>query len=152
MSGSVRGLVRAVAGHNMARFAVVGGIGFGTDVSLLWLLHGVAHVGVGLSTALAYLVAFAISFVLSRDWVFPDSGDRRRQFYRYCLLVAGVLLLTVYGVKALVSFDVQYLVAKVLVSGVVAVVNYVVSRWWVFRATPALAAAEPEPEQAAVAP
>jgi len=35
---------------------------------------------------------------------------------------------------------------------VVAVVNYVVSRWWVFRATPALAAAEPEPEQAAVAP
>jgi len=28
----------------------------------------------------------------------------------------------------------------------------VFSRWWVFRATPALAAAEPEPEQATVAP
>lgn len=157
MSGSVRGLVRAVAGHSMARFAVVGGIGFGTDVALLWLLHGVAHMWLSLATALAYLVAFALSFVLSREWVFPDTGDMRRQVYRYCLLVAGVLLLTVLGVKALVSLGVQYLVAKVLVSGVVAVVNYVVSRWWVFRVIPAPAAAEPQPdlpqpEQAAVAP
>ena len=152
MSGSVRGLVRAVAGHNMARFAVVGGIGFGTDVGLLWLLHGVAHVWLWLATALAYLVAFGVSFVLSREWVFPDSGDMRRQAYRYCVLVAGVLLLTVFGVEEVVRLGVPYLVAKVLVSGVVAVVNYVVSRWWVFRVAPAPALAEPRPEQAAVAP
>jgi putative flippase GtrA len=152
MSGSVRGLVRAVAGHNMARFAVVGGIGFGTDIGLLWLLHGVAHMWLWLATALAYLVAFGVSFVLSREWVFPDSGDMRRQAYRYGVLVAGVLLLTVFGVVEVARLGVPYPVAKVLVSGVVAVVNYVVSRWWVFRAIPALAAAEPEPEQAAVAP
>jgi putative flippase GtrA len=152
MSGSVRGLVRAVAEHSMARFAVVGCIGFGTDVGLLWLLHGVAHLEVGLATALAYLVAFAVSFVLSREWVFPDTGDMRRQVYRYCVLVAGMLLLTVVGVKALVWVGVQYLVAKVLISGVVAVVNYVISRWWVFRVTPAPAAVEPQPEQAAVTP
>jgi putative flippase GtrA len=152
MSGSARGLVRAVAGHNMTRFAVVGGIGFVTDIGLLWLLHGVAHLWLSLATALAYLVAFAVSFVLSREWVFPDAGDMRRQVYRYCWLVAGVLLMTVLGVKALVLLGVQYLVAKVLVSGVVAVINYVVSRWWVFRVTPAPAATEPQPEQAAVAP
>jgi putative flippase GtrA len=123
----------------MARFAVVGGIGFLTDVGLLWLLHGVFRLWLPSATGLAYLVAFALSFVLSRKWVFPDAGGMRRQIYRYCWLVAGVLLLTVLGVQAVVWLGVQYLVAKVLVSGVVAVINYVVSRWWVFREIPVAA-------------
>ncbi len=152
MAGTVRRWLSVAVGHSFAKFAVVGVIGFGTDVGLLWLLYGVLHLWLPVATGLAYLVAFAISFVLSREWVFPDTGNMRRQVYRYCWLVAGVLLLTVLGVKAVVSLGVQYLVAKVLISGVVAVVNYVVSRWWVFRATPVPALAEPEPEQAAVAP
>ena len=145
MASSLRGAVRTAIGHNVARFAVVGGIGFGTDVVLLWLLHGVLGMWLPLATTLAYLVAFAISFVLSRHWVFPDEGDVRRQMVRYCWLVAGVLAMTVLGVQALVWLGVPYLAAKVLVSGVVAVVNYVASRWWVFRAAPVALAPEPEP-------
>jgi putative flippase GtrA len=133
----------------MVRFSVVGLIGFGADVGLLWLLHGGLGMWLPLATALAYLVAFAISFVLSREWVFPDAGNMRRQITRYCVLVAGVLLMTVLGVQALVWLALPYLIAKLLVSGVVAVVNYVVSRWWVFRVAPA--AAQPEPEPAAAA-
>ena len=151
MAGTLRRGFRALAGHSMVRFAVVGGIGFGTDVALLWLLHGVWGMWLPPATALAYLVAFAISFVLSREWVFPDAGSMRRQIYRYCGLVAGVLLLTVLGVQALVWAGVPYLVAKVLVSGVVALVNYVVSRWWVFQVAPVVAQPELEPEPAAVA-
>jgi putative flippase GtrA len=151
MTVTLRGVVDAVARHSMVRFAVVGGIGFGTDVFLLWLLHGVAHLWLWLATALAYLVAFAIGFVLSREWVFPESGRSRRQIYRYCWLVAGVLLLTVVGVQALAWLGVPYLIAKVVTSGVVAVVNYVSSRWWVFRVAPAVARPEPEPEPVSVA-
>jgi putative flippase GtrA len=150
MVGTLRGAVGTVARHSMTRFAVVGGIGFGTDIALLWLLHGLAHMWLPLATALAYLVAFAISFVLSREWVFPDAGGMRRQLYRYLWLVAGVLLLTVAGVQALVWLGVPYLIAKLLTSGVVALVNYVASRWWVFRITPV--EMSPEPEPVAVAP
>ena len=149
MAGILRGAA-GVARHSMVRFAAVGCIGFGTDVGLLWLLHGLAHMWLPLATALAYLVAFAISFVLSRKWVFPDAGDMRRQIYRYLCLVAGVLLLTVGGVQALVWLAVPYLVAKVITSGLVALINYVVSRWWVFRPIPAVA--RPEPQPVAVAP
>jgi putative flippase GtrA len=148
-SDKLRGVVAAAAGHSMVRFAVVGGIGFGTDVLLLWLLHGIAHLWLWLATALAYLVAFAISFVLSREWVFPEAGRSRRQVYRYCWLVSGVLMLTVLGVQVLAWLGVPYLAAKVATSGVVAIVNYVASRWWVFRVTPAMA--QPEPEPASVA-
>jgi putative flippase GtrA len=145
MTDSARRWLGAVAGHSMARFAVVGLLGFGTDVGLLWLLHGVVGLWLPLATGLAYLVAFAMSFVLSREWVFPDAGNMRRQVYRYCLLVAGVLIMTILGVQALVWLAVPYLIAKVLVSGVVAVVNYVASRWWVFRVARVPAPAEPEP-------
>jgi putative flippase GtrA len=150
MAGAARRRLGALARHSMARFAVVGLIGFGTDVGLLWLLHGVLSMWLPLATALAYLVAFAMSFVMSREWVFPEAGNMRRQIVRYCVLVAGVLLMTVLGVQALVWLTMPYLIAKVLVSGVVAVVNYVVSRWWVFRVAPAVAQPEPEPAAAAL--
>ncbi len=118
---------------SFARFAVVGLLGFTTDMLLLWLLHGVFRVWLPVATTVAYIVAFALSFVLSREWVFPDSGDMRVQIMRYLALVIGILVLTVVGVQALAWLSVWYLVAKVLTSGVVAIVNYVASRWWVFR-------------------
>jgi putative flippase GtrA len=149
MAGTVRRWLSVAVGHSFAKFAVVGVIGFGTDVGLLWLLYGVLHLWLPVATGLAYLVAFAISFVLSREWVFPDTGNMRRQIYRYCVLVSGVLLMTILGVQALVWLSVPYLIAKVLVSGVVALVNYVASRWWVFRTVPAIAQPEPEPATAA---
>jgi putative flippase GtrA len=117
----------------MVKFAVVGGLGFAADIGCLYLLHGVLGMWLPLATTLAYAVAFALSFVLSREWVFPDSGNMRAQVIRYLCLVAGVLVLTVVGVQALVWLAVSYLIAKVLTSGLVGVVNYAASRWWVFR-------------------
>ncbi len=118
---------------SFAKFAVVGILGFTTDMLLLWLLHGVLGVWLPVATTVAYIAAFALSFILSREWVFPDSGDMRVQIMRYVALVTGILVLTVVGVQALVWLSVWYLIAKVLTSGVVAIVNYVASRWWVFR-------------------
>ena len=152
MGGTVRGLVRTVARHHLVRFGVMGGLTFATDIVLLWLLHGVAHLWLWLATTLAYAVAFVIGFVLSREWVFPEAGRSGRQLYRYVALVVGVLLLTVFGVQALAWLGLPYLIAKLATSAVVAIVNYVVSRWWVFRADPTPARPELEPETAAVAP
>jgi putative flippase GtrA len=152
MMGSwLRAAVAAIAGHSIVRFAVVGGIGFGVDLGGLYLLHGMLLLWLPVATGLAYLVAFAISFVLSRQWVFPDAGAMRRQLVRYLWLVAAVLLLTILGVQALVWVTVPYLVAKVLTSGVVALVNYVASRWWVFRVEP-VAEPQREPEPVAATP
>lgn len=152
MGGTVRALVDAMARHNLIRFGVMGGLTFATDIFLLWLLHGVVHLWLWLATTLAYAVAFVIGFVLSREWVFPEAGRARAQLYRYCVLVVGVLLLTVFGVQALAWLGVPYLIAKLVTSGVVAIVNYVASRWWVFRAAPALAAPHREPETATLIP
>ena len=148
MGGTVRGVVGAVARHHLVRFGVVGGLSFATDILLLWVLHGVAHLWLWLATTLAYLVAFVIGFVLSREWVFPEAGRTRAQVYRYCLLVVGVLLLTVLGVQALTWLGVPYLAAKLVTSGVVAIVNYVASRWWVFRVPAIPTEPEREPEAA----
>src|SRR5581483_10343141 len=98
-----------------------------------YLLHGVLGLWLWLATTIAYIVAFALSFVLSREWVFPDAGNMRTQIIRYVVLVVGILVMTVIGVQALVWLAVSYLLAKLATSCVVAVVNYGASRWWVFR-------------------
>jgi putative flippase GtrA len=127
------GTAGRIARHSTTKFAIVGTLGFAVDIGFLYLLHGVLAMWLPLATTIAYVVAFALGFVLSREWVFPAAGQMRRQIYRYAWLVAGVLVLTVVGVQALVWLAVKYLLAKVLTSGVVAVVNYTASRWWVFR-------------------
>jgi putative flippase GtrA len=126
--------VRTVAGHSFTRFAVVGGFCFLVDMLALFLLYGVARVWLPVATLLAYLVAYAVNFVFSRGWVFPAADADRvgRQLARYLLVLAAMLALTVLGVQALVWFSLPYLVAKTATSGVVALLNYAASRWWVF--------------------
>lgn len=139
MADRIRARIRAVARHSMTKFAIVGLLGFGTDIGLLYLLHGVLGMWLWLATTIAYIAAFALSFVLSREWVFPDAGNMRTQVIRYVVLVVGILVMTVIGVQALVWSAVPYLIAKLLTSCVVAVVNYGASRWWVFRTASVLA-------------
>jgi putative flippase GtrA len=127
------GAVRAVYEHSFVRFAVVGGLCFAVDLAALFLLHGVWRLWLPVATLAAYLVAFALSFALSRGWVFPAGGRLDRQIWRYLAVFAAVVGLTVLGVQWLVWLSLPYLIAKVFTSGVVAVLNYAASRWWVFR-------------------
>ncbi len=133
MAGGLARAARAVYGHSFIRFAVVGGVCFAVDLVALFLLHGVWRVWLPVATLVAYLMAFALSFALSRGWVFPAHGRLDRQIWRYVVVFAAVVGLTVVGVQWLVWLSLPYLIAKVFTSGVVALLNYVASRWWVFR-------------------
>src|SRR5262245_48776665 len=119
--------------HSAVRFLIVGGVSLAVDEGTLFLLHGVARIWLPLATLLAFAVAFGVNFGLNRGWAFSATGGAMgRQVWRYLMLVAFNLGVTVVGVPAVTALGVLYLISKLFVAGVLAVMNYFVSRRWIF--------------------
>lgn len=114
------------------RFLLVGGASVVVDAGLLYVLHGLTGLRLEPATALAFLAGFMVNFALNRQWSFASTGRLRRQLAAYLALVAANLLVTVVLVRALTALGLMYLVAKVFTTAALSVVNYLVSRKWIF--------------------
>jgi putative flippase GtrA len=130
--------VRAVRSldWSVVRFLIVGVLSIATDATALFVLHGVFRIWLPAATAGAYGVAFVVNFGLNRIWVFRANGSVGRQLGWYIALVAFNLVFTVILVPTLTWLGLQYLVSKLLVAAVLAVLNYVTSRRWIFVSPP----------------
>ncbi len=120
--------------HPFPRYVATGGISFGLDLLALGLLHGVLGVDLVVATIVAYGVAFFVNFTLSRRWTFRTASraNARRQASRFTIVVLCNLVATVVIVTGLAGAGMNYLLAKVISGVVIALVNFVVSRRWVF--------------------
>jgi putative flippase GtrA len=114
------------------RFLLVGGASVVVDAGLLYVLHGLAGLRLEPATALAFLAGFVVNFALNRQWSFASTGRLRHQLAAYLALVAANLVVTVVLVRALTALGLMYLVAKVFTTAALSVVNYLVSRKWIF--------------------
>lgn len=137
--------VRRLLHHSGLRFVVSGGISLGVDVGSLFVLHGRLHVWLPLATALAFSVAFWMNFILNRIWTFGADDRVGRHLWRYCVLTAANLGLNVVMVTGLTMAGLPYLVSKVCVTTGLSVVNYFISRRWVFTMAAGSGPAKPRP-------
>lgn len=122
--------------QSLLRFAVTGGLSVGVDVALLAVLHSALHVDLVLAASLGYVASLVVNYSLNHAWVFPSSGDHRRRLMRYGSLVVLNYGLTIGVVSGLVAAGVYYLVAKLVVVLINAIVNFTLFRSWVFSASP----------------
>ena len=133
-------LPHALRHHPAPRFLVVGfSLTSLLTSGVLKLLHGVLHVGLALSTVVAYAIAFSVNFFASRQWTFKTTAlgtKARRQMVRYLVLVGINLCLTLLIVLGLSSVGVPYLLAKVISVCIIAVGNFFAYRHWVFATRP----------------
>lgn len=125
MSGARRWQVQAAA------FLVVGLLSFAADLGTLWALH--AH-GVPLvaATVAGLAAGFAVNFTMNRRHVFGSAAAVGGQLVRYWLLSGANFAVTVVLVPALAAAGVDYRVAKTATVALLAVVNFVAYRRWVF--------------------
>jgi putative flippase GtrA len=130
-------LREAFTTHPAPRFLVIGGASFLTDIGMLKLLHGVLGVALAVATVLAFGAAFVVNFTGSRLWVFGTTarqGIAHRQLVRYIILVGmnlGSTLAIVLGLST--GLGLNYLLAKVCATSLIAVANFFAYRHWVFR-------------------
>lgn len=123
------------------RFALVGGIGFGVDVAVLYLLLG-AGAGLIAGRAGSFLAAATSTWQLNRRYTFTGrpgvAGIRAtsRQWLRFVLAnaVGGAVNVGIYAALVTQASLCAELPALAVAAGSVAglVFNYTVSRLWVF--------------------
>lgn len=120
--------------RRLAGFCLINGVTFAVDVALLSLLHGVLHWPLPASVTLAYAVAFALSYVLNRQFNFHSHGDVGGQLRLYVPVVMANYLLFLLGLtELLAAAGLDYRLARLLAGGGEGVFMYAALRWMVFR-------------------
>lgn len=126
------------------RFGLVGGVSFVVDFGFLMFFQEVCgwksiHNGVLLSTALAYMLSLAAHYFMSVFWVFRGHAVKSGRDHA----VAGSLFVVCYAIGfaltelgmwvgvTLLAFN--YLLVKMVVTGIVMVWNYCGQKLFVFR-------------------
>lgn len=111
----IRTLTFVLYNHRFVRYVFVGGTTFILDLSLLVLLHGLAHVNLAVATSIAYWLAIIYNFALNRWWSFSASQNSslRKHLPPYLLLLGFNYLFTVLFV-GFFSRYMHYEIAKVI--------------------------------------
>ena len=137
------GRTTAMLRRRAVRFVIVGVLSLAADTGALFVLHGVARIWLPLATGLAYVLAFGVNFGLNRAWVFDNSASLAPQLGKYLLLVLANLGSTVILVPTLAAAGLPYLIAKLITAAGLAVINFFISRHWIFPARQPVPAAHP---------
>lgn len=123
----------------LIRYLISGGTAATSNVIFLFLLVQYGGVYYLYASILAFVMSIAVSFTLQKFWTFRDGPlyDMHRQFARYLIVIFFGLLLN----TALIYFfvevtDIWYVLAQMLTTAVIAVINYFFYRHFVFRERP----------------
>jgi len=120
----------------LVRFSLVGLACFALDIALLVALRTWTPLPLGVDAGIAFGVAALATFIAGRQWVFAEASRGARPhtaLARYVILVGAGLLLTAATVPLLAAAGLDYRLAKLAASGLVALGNFIVMPRWVFR-------------------
>jgi putative flippase GtrA len=115
------------------RYLVIGGLSIVIDVSLLYTLHSIVGVQLGVATTVAFLVSLIFNFICNRITMAGSETEQlMRHAFRYGLLVVANLGITVAVVTGAEHIGVSYLAGKLAVVAASTCWNFVLYRRWVF--------------------
>jgi len=122
------------------RYFISGGTAGVTDIALLYIFHEILGIYYLTSAALAFIVAFFVSFLLHKYWTFKSHEEEiRRQMSMYLLSsLFGLFLNTVLMYVFVDYFHLNVIISQVIVGLMVASVSFFVSRNLVFKYSPDL--------------
>lgn len=119
------------------RFLMVGLAATGTHFVVLALLYQGLNFGILSATFLAFAVSFLLSYTAHYHFTFKSTGDHKTGIAKF-LVSSGIgLLWNLLLMYVLVEkFAVNYVIAFVLMSVVVAMNSFVLGKIWVFAKQP----------------
>lgn len=112
----------------VARFGVVGIVCFGIDYSILILLTEAGGLDYLLSSGISFSASVVVNYLLSIRFVFQSKkgGNKAKEFITFVVLsVMGLLLTEALMWAGVEMLKLHYMLAKVIVTGIVMVYNFV---------------------------
>lgn len=120
------------------KYGLVGSVGFGIHLLVLWLLTEYAHLWYMASATIAIVVAALNNYILNYLWTFSDRKANIENkvigYFQYLLsrgFTEGLYLGLLYVMTDIVGW--HYLVSAIVVQVLTAVVGYVIAVRWIWR-------------------
>ena len=115
------------------RFVVTGGSAALIFVATAFFLRSWTAAPPYVASGAAFLVSFAYAYPMQRSWTFGSRHEHRGTFPRYLAAQVFCLALSALLSQALVAtWGAQPFVMASLTAGVVSIVSFVLTRFWVF--------------------
>jgi len=127
---------RFFKGTSLIKFAISGAIAGSVDLIFLILFHGILHWGIVVSTSVAFLLSFLISFYLQRVWTFDSKEGKKvpRQLVLYMLNAFLSLNINGFGMHFLTNeLQIWYLLSQLMVNAVLGTLNFFIYKFIIFR-------------------
>ncbi len=120
----------------VVKFIMSGFIATAVDLAVLYACHGLLGINVIVSTTVAYILSFWVSFYLQKFWTF--NNQNRQGMYKqvglYSIIAFINLNLNGYLMHLGVNnFHIYYLFSQVAVSLLIGVESYLIYKFVIFR-------------------
>ncbi|MDR0990429.1 MAG: GtrA family protein [Propionibacteriaceae bacterium] len=143
---SLRPQIRRSQIITLVKFGAVGVASAAIDFGVFYLLAEVIGWVPWLATTISFLCAFGVNYRGNRDIVFK-AGKVPGAIFRYIILVIVNWILSALTVTAGVALGLPAVAAKIISMILVAVINFVVQRLWVFRVKQPSVDVESDPDR-----
>lgn len=117
------------------KYTVVGVGTFLLDLGMLYVATSIIGIPYYLATPCSFLIAVSINYAISRRFVFSDTKRSLTRGYTYFIAIALLgASVTTFGVTTFVTyFGLYYLHARIAMSFVVGIMNYLLNLFLNFR-------------------
>ena len=106
-------------------FGIVGCINTGVDFLVFLLMSDIFGASLWASQAAGYLTGASVSFILNKTVTFKDGKIRmNQQILRFVIVNVTSFFVSTNLIEWIVLQGVDYRISKILVTGVVVVINY----------------------------
>lgn len=117
---------------SVLRYLLAGALAFAFDFGLLWLLHEVLGIPLAVSTPVAFIASFVVTYTLQRVFAFRSRAAVPLSALKYGLLVMANTVLTTAIVVGASLLGMPWEAGKLVAVAATTVGNYFAYRFWVF--------------------
>ena len=117
------------------KYVISGSSALTVDLVLLFTFTNYLGMWYLISSILAFLIAFVVSFGLQKFWTFRDNSmiQIKKQAGIYFLVTSMNLVINTGAIYLMVDhFGIWYLYAQVLISGILAITSYLIYKFKIF--------------------
>lgn len=119
-------------------YGICGALSTILDIGIFWFLANVVNIHYLFANAIAWVLAVIFSFVANKYYVFGSKSFKREvwvkeaaEFFGARGLACGIDMGGMYLLVSFLGVNKNY--AKLIVTFVVIVVNYILSKFWIFK-------------------
>jgi len=118
------------------KFFLAGCFSGALDIFLLFIFHGIFKVEIVLSTSLAFMLAFLVSFFLQKRWTFRQFSHKHTGKQLPIYLANSFIGLNFNGLLMhllVIRFGSWYILSQIIVNLLIGLYNFFVYKYLIFR-------------------